>query len=225
MPPSWHPVPACAPRLCCRRANHRCSNDGAAAIPKFEPEIQNHCTMEGVSVENSAAIPKSGPEIKNRCTQEGINRQNLASIRKSGLEIKNRCTQEGVNRQILASIPKLGPEIKNHCTLEGVLQAGHSSLRQRKLESDAEIRCRKQPTPRPSPSTRSITRCRRVLPWMLHGASSTQVRQWRHKRVLMRPEAAFPYVSAAEGAQHPPKSRHAQRSQSPRNHTKPPETK
>ena len=25
------------------------------------------------------------------------------------------------------------------------------------------------------------------------------------KRVLMRPEAAFPYVFAAEGAQHPPK--------------------
>ena len=32
----------------------------------------------------------------------------------------------------------------------------------------------------------------------------TQVRQWRRKRVLMRPEAAFPYVFAAEGAQHPP---------------------
>ena len=31
----------------------------------------------------------------------------------------------------------------------------------------------------------------------------TLVRQWRQKRVLMRPEAAFPYVSAAEGAQHP----------------------
>ena len=29
--------------------------------------------------------------------------------------------------------------------------------------------------------------------------------QWRLKRVLMRPEAAFPYVFAAEGAQHPPK--------------------
>ena len=46
----------------------------------------------------------------------------------------------------------------------------------------------------------------------------TLVRQWRQKRVLMRPEAAFPYVSAAEGAQHPPKKpprstfRHAQRS-------------
>ena len=32
----------------------------------------------------------------------------------------------------------------------------------------------------------------------------TQGRQWRRKRVLMRPEAAFPYVFAAEGAQHPP---------------------
>ena len=53
----------------------------------------------------------------------------------------------------------------------------------------------------------------------------TLVRQWRLKRVLMRPEAAFPFVFAAEGAQHPPKaatlshalrpcriSRHAQRS-------------
>ena len=32
----------------------------------------------------------------------------------------------------------------------------------------------------------------------------TLVRQWRQMRVLMRPEAAFPYVFAAEGAQHPP---------------------
>ena len=37
------------------------------------------------------------------------------------------------------------------------------------------------------------------------GTGSTLVRQWRRKRVLMRPEAAFPYVFAAEGAQHPPK--------------------
>ena len=36
------------------------------------------------------------------------------------------------------------------------------------------------------------------------GMGLTQVRQWRQKRVLMRPEAAFPYVFAAEGAQHPP---------------------
>ena len=40
----------------------------------------------------------------------------------------------------------------------------------------------------------------------------TLVRQWRQIRVLMRPEAAFPYVFAAEGAQHRPIGRHAQRS-------------
>ena len=60
MPPSWHPVPACAPRLCCRRAI-RCSNDGAAAIRKFGPEIQNHCTMEGISGRKPAAIPNFTP--------------------------------------------------------------------------------------------------------------------------------------------------------------------
>ena len=85
MPPSWHPVPACTPRLRCRRAILYRHDDCAASIPKSRPEIKNHCTLEG------------------------INRQNHASIRKSGLEIKNRCTQEGVNRHILAVIPKFTP--------------------------------------------------------------------------------------------------------------------
>ena len=105
-------------------------------IPKSKPKIKNHCTMEGISVENPAAIRKSGLEIKNQCTLEGVNREKFASIRKFGPEIKNRCTQEGLKGEILAS---------------------------------------------------------------------ALVRQWRQKRVLMRPEAAFPYVFAAEGAQHPPK--------------------
>ena len=91
------------------------------------------------------------------------------------------------------------------------LQAGHSSLRQRKLESDAEIRCRKYHTLSKSPAR--VPSCVDDASCLgcLHGAGSTQVWQWRQKRVLMRPEAAFPYVFAAEGAQHPPKSRHAQR--------------
>ena len=38
------------------------------------------------------------------------------------------------------------------------LQAGHSSLLQRKLESDAEIRCRKQPTPPDHPPARVPSR-------------------------------------------------------------------
>ena len=72
MPPSWPPVPACAPRLCCRRAIPHYSGDGAASIPK------------------------SGPEIKNRCTKEGVNGEKLTSIRKSGLEIKNHFSSKSV---------------------------------------------------------------------------------------------------------------------------------
>ena len=159
MPPSWHPVPACSQRLCCRRAIHRCSNDGAAAIRKFGPEIQNHCTLEGVSGQIPAVIPKSEPKIKNHCSDEAVSGQSLAAIPKFTPEIKNQCTQEGVNGENPASIRKSDPEIKNRCTQEGLNR---------------------------------------------ENPASTLVRQWRQKRVLMRPEAAFPYVFAAEGAQHPP---------------------
>ena len=63
-----------------------------------------------------------------------------------------------------------------------------------------------------SPSTRSIAHpSTRLCLGCLHGSGLEQVRQWWRRRVLMRPEAAFPYVFAAEGAQYPPKSRHAQR--------------
>ena len=62
-----------------------------------------------------------------------------------------------------------------------------------------------QHIPSTSPSTRSSRVEDASCLGCLHGAGTTQVRQWRQKRVLMRPEAAFPYVFAAEGAQHPPK--------------------
>ena len=71
------------------------------------------------------------------CRDEGD-----AAILKSGPEIKNQCTLEGVFRQIHAVIPKSGPEIKNRCSSKPVLEAGHSSLQLRKLESDAEVLCR-----------------------------------------------------------------------------------
>ena len=140
MPPSWHPVPACVPRPCCRRAILLCSNDGAASIPKFGPEIKNRCTKEGVNGEKLASIRKSGPEIKNRCTKEDLNGEKLTSIPKSGPEIKNRCTLEGVNGEILASIPKSGLEIKNRCR-PGLRRRNHFPLQQRKLESGAADRC------------------------------------------------------------------------------------
>ena len=132
---------------------------------------------------SAALIPKFDPEIKNRCTQKGVNGEKLASIRKSSPEIKNRCTQEGVNRQNLASIRKSGPEIKNRCMQQAIF------------------------------STRSLDESLwRYVGGKLEVIVWTLVRQWRQKRVLMRPEAAFPYVFAAEGAQHPPIGRHALRS-------------
>ena len=55
------------------------------------------------------------------------------------------------------------------------------------------------------PSRVDDASCLRCLASHELDSSLTAVRQWRQKRVLMRPEAAFPYVFAAEGAQHPPK--------------------
>ena len=203
-----------------------------ASIRKSEPEIKNQCTKEGVNRQNLASIPKSEPEIKNRCTLEGINRQNLALIRKSGHEIKNRCTQEGINRQNPALIRKSGLEIKNQCSrgVVAVCRRNHSPLPLRKLESDAALVAATTTAGGPFFSAAKKIRIRRgdslqkaahpqtipqhafhhALPTRLAldvcmGTGSTQVRQWRQKRMLMRPEAAFPYVSAAEGAQHPPK--------------------
>ena len=68
MPPSWHPVPACAPRLRCRRTVLHRHDDCAASIRK------------------------SGPEIKNRCTNCPCFDLLVASILKSGLEFKNHCS-------------------------------------------------------------------------------------------------------------------------------------
>ena len=99
-----------------RRAIHRCSNDGAASIPKSGPEIKNRCTLEGVNGEKLASIPKSWLEIKNRCTKEDVNRQNPASIRKSGPEIRNRCSNKAFSGHSLQRFPNSPPKIKNHCT-------------------------------------------------------------------------------------------------------------
>ena len=106
-------------------------------LPNSPPEIKNRCSDRAKTRAIPASIRKSGPEIKNRCTKDGINRQNLASIRKSGPEIRNRCTKEGVNGEKLASIRKSGPEIKNRCSNDRN-RRNHSSLRQRRIESDAD---------------------------------------------------------------------------------------
>ena len=73
------------------------------------------------------------------------------------LKIKNRCTKEGENGEKLTSIPKFGPEIKNQCSrgVVAVCRRNHSPLPLRKLESDAENRCRKQHPPKSRHAQRS----------------------------------------------------------------------
>ena len=84
----------------------------------------------------------------------------------------------------LASIRKSGLEIKNRCTKEGLNREKLASIP--KFGPEIKNRC-----------TQEGLKGEKL--------ASALDRQWRRKRVLMRPEAAFPYVFAAEGAQHPPK--------------------
>ena len=65
-----------------RRAIFHRHDDYTASIPKFDPEIKNRCTKEGVNGEKLTSIPKFDPEIKNRCSQEGVNGHILAAIAK-----------------------------------------------------------------------------------------------------------------------------------------------
>ena len=98
-----------------RRAIHRCSNDGAASIPKSGPEIKNRCTLEGVNGENLASIRKSGPEIRNRCSNKAFSGHSLQRFPNSPPKIKNHCTDRAKTRAIPAAIAKFTPEIKNRC--------------------------------------------------------------------------------------------------------------
>ena len=70
--------------------------------------------------------------------------KNLQRFPNSPPEIRNHCSIWADSEENLASIPKSGPEIKNHCSrgLVAVCRRNHSSLPQRRLESDAENRCR-----------------------------------------------------------------------------------
>ena len=101
----------------------------------------------------------------------------------------------------LQRLPNLPPEIMNRCTKQPFFRAHPQHIPQHAFHHALTTRW----IPFASTLVRQW-RQKRVRQWR-----QKRVRQWRQKRVLMRPEAAFPYVFAAEGAQHPPKSRHAQR--------------
>ena len=118
MPHSWHPVPACTPRLCCRRAVLSCSSDGAAAILK------------------------SGLEIKNRCIGGVVAfcRRNRSSSRQRKLEsyAEGRCREPLQAEPFLFAATKI--RIGRGSSLpRRALQAGNSSLLRRWCCCDSQI--------------------------------------------------------------------------------------
>ena len=94
MPPSWHPVPACTPRLRCRRAVLLCRNDGAASILDFRPRLGNRCSQEVKTGAIRASILDFKPRLANRCSQKVKTGANRASILDFKPRLANRCSQE-----------------------------------------------------------------------------------------------------------------------------------
>ena len=132
----------------------------------------------------------------------------------------NPCIDSRFQAQTCESMQPKGQNRGNPCINSQFQAQNWQSLQQRRYK-------RAKPCSTYSarvPSRVDDASCLRCLASHELDSSLTAVRQWRQKRVLMRPEAAFPYVFAAEGAQHPPKkpprskdspandeSRHAQR--------------
>ena len=135
-----------------------------------------------------AAILDFKPRLANRCSQKVKTRAIRASILNFKPRLANRCRQKVKTGTIRALILDFRPRIGNHCSKEGINGQKTCST------SSARV-----------PSRVDDASCLRCLASHELDSSLTAVRQWRQKRVLMRPEAAFPYVFAAEGAQHPPK--------------------
>ena len=144
MPPSWHPVPACTPRLRCRRANFRCRDEeenrtrivdsaGSGATPAAF--YLGLCRLHGILSPPAPNDFAAGGQFfcagDNPCSDSQVYpmKSRIAAMLRMFLG------------KILQRLPSLTPEIRNHCS-RGVVafcRRNHSPSRQRKLESDADL--------------------------------------------------------------------------------------
>ena len=94
MPPSWHPVPACTPRLRCRRAILSCSIKVAASIPKSWPEIKNRCSYKNRRRNySSLQLRKLESDAEDRCRYES-SRRNHSSLQRRNLNRTRNSLQQ-----------------------------------------------------------------------------------------------------------------------------------
>ena len=90
MPPSLHPVPACTPRLRCRRAILSCCIKVAASILKSEPEIKNRCSYKNRRRNySSLQLRKLESDAEDRCRYES-SRRNHSSLQRRNLNRTRR---------------------------------------------------------------------------------------------------------------------------------------
>ena len=151
MPPSWHPVPACTPRLCCRRAVLLAGTMALQAEPFYFAaktlRRRNHSTLQ--------QRPYAGGPFYFAATKIGIGRRTLlrrgqAPLRRLCLRIMPpswqpvpACASNGHSaggQFINAATTAAGGPFNTATTI--FRRRNYSSLRQRKLESDAH-RCDK----------------------------------------------------------------------------------
>ena len=150
MPPSWHPVPACAPRrLCCRRAILFCSDKkwnrtrsvvaaGAGATPAAF--YLGLCRLRGILfLPAPYDCAAGGPFFcagDNPCSDSQIHPLKSGITAVLGLflgkilqrfpsltpEIRNRCSNGVVSEHSLQRFPSLPHEIKNRCSPWAILE-------------------------------------------------------------------------------------------------------
>ena len=141
MPPSWRPVPACVPRLCCRRAILRCRNGPTQADRstlrqrpyaggtvllcdnenwnRMRHRSGNDLPQAGHSTcrhDGAAVIPDFRPRIANRCSQKVESGAIRASILDFKPKLANRCSKEAKTGAIPAAIPDFKPRLANRCS-------------------------------------------------------------------------------------------------------------
>ena len=152
-----------------------------ASILDFKPRLANRCSQKVKAGAIRASILNFKSRLSNRCSTTCHFGDFRAVIPVFKPRIGNHCSTTSHFGDFRAAILDFKPRIGNHCSKEGINGQKTCSTSSARVPSRVD----------------DASRHRQF--------ASTQFRQWRQKRVLMRPEAAFPYVTAAEGAQHPPK--------------------
>ena len=141
MPPSWHPVPACTPRLRCRRAILRCRNSPTQAelfyfaatkigirrriVAATTLRRRNCYTLRRRKLESDAAPLRQRPLQAGHSTRR---HDSTALILDFWPKLANQCSQKVKTRAILASIPDFRPRLANRCSQKAKTGANRASI-------------------------------------------------------------------------------------------------